>query len=122
MNSLGLKPMSGAIPHRTLSSYPAACQPIYFLSFLRSSNDRRREDERVEAIAASGDWVQNKAKGSSAKRGDQVLCEKGGMRSVGLPAQHLPPFTPTHATFRENVVRGARCLHPPRATYTNNDR
>jgi hypothetical protein len=49
-----IRPQAGerVIPCRTLSLYPPACQPINFLSFLMSSGDRRREDKRVDAIAA----------------------------------------------------------------------
>jgi hypothetical protein len=114
MNSLGLKPVSGAIPCRTLSSFPAACQPINFLSFLRSLGHQRREDERADTITAGGGQVWDRGKGSSAKRGDQEgLCEKDGMRSMDLLVDHLPLFTPARATLGENAMPRTWCPPPP---------
>jgi hypothetical protein len=126
MNSSGLKPVSEAIPHQTLSSYPCDCQLIDFLSFLRSLGDRRREDERADAITTCGSWRLEASKEleRKEKRPRRFMQQRWNeeSESIGRSPPPLPLFTSTCATHGENVVHIARCPHPTHVAYTNNDK
>jgi hypothetical protein len=87
MNSPSRKPASGTDPHRILPSNFNDCNLSSSLTFLRSLSDRRREGERLDAIATCSDWdleVGGELKCEGRRQG--VWTHESRMRSVNLPA------------------------------------
>jgi hypothetical protein len=121
MNLSGLKPVSEAIPHQTLSSYPCDCQLIDFLSFLRSLGDRRREDERADAITTCGSWRLEASKELERKEKRPRRFMQQRWNEESEPIGRSPPpslFLPPLVRRMEKMLCTSLGVRTPRTWHT----
>jgi hypothetical protein len=79
-NSSDRKSPSRMALHHTLPSNPSDCYPNSHLSLLRSLSDRKREVERMDAIATDGGW--------DLEGGGELYSDRRKQRSLGSIKQN----------------------------------